>query len=604
MLNTIRRRIAIPYVILIFIAMLGTGWLLTNYVQHTMETDLNQQIKAETALIAEAAQQFLLVGDTASLRENAIHWQSITDQRVTIIAPDGVVLADSQVDPAEMENHGTRPEVAAAIENGWGYSNRFSTTVASRFLFSAQRVDENGVILGVVRLALPLDRYQASLDYVRRSLMGTTLIAAVLAVLLALWIATDTSRPILLLTTAAEKIAHGETETEFPSSPLEETERLTHAFNTMTAKLQTQIQALENERSRLATILHEMNDGVVIIGDEGTIQMINPAAEEMFSVNRAETVGRSLAEGLRHHQLMELWELCRETGEAQHTVIELHTNQLYLQSVATPLGKAFPGNTLLLFQNLSHQRFLETVRRDFISNISHELRTPLASLKALTETLQESALEDPSAARRFLQKMESEVDALSQMVSELLELSRIESGRFPLQVRPISPNEVLCQAAERLRLQAERAGLQLNIDCPENLPNILGDPARLEQVVVNLLHNAIKFTPSGGRIELRARIADSAEFQALGLPHLEELPEKGVLFSVQDTGVGISLDDLPRIFERFYKTDRSRSGGGTGLGLAIARHTVEAHRGHIWAQSEEGRGSTFYFTLPLAGHSA
>jgi two-component system phosphate regulon sensor histidine kinase PhoR len=196
--------------------------------------------------------------------------------------------------------------------------------------------------------------------------------------------------------------------------------------------------------------------------------------------------------------------------------------------------------------------------------------------------------------------MDAEVDALSQMVSELLELARIESGRVPLNMQPVSPSLVVKNAVERLRLQAERANLEIILECADDLPEILADPPRLEQVIVNLLHNAIKFTPTGGTIHLTARQED-IDIQSHPSQGEEDMPAKDVLiFSVRDTGIGIQSDDLPRIFERFYKADRARSSGGTGLGLAIARHTVEAHGGKIWAESKEGLGSTFYFYIPLA----
>jgi two-component system phosphate regulon sensor histidine kinase PhoR len=241
------------------------------------------------------------------------------------------------------------------------------------------------------------------------------------------------------------------------------------------------------------------------------------------------------------------------------------------------------GEVLMVFQNLTRVRRLETVRRDFISNISHELRTPLASLKALVETLQEGALEDPPAARRFLKQMEIEIDNLTQMVQEVLELTRIESGRVPLELKTIDPCEFLDSSIERMKLQAERAGLTLRLECTPDLPAVRADSGRMMQVFVNLIHNAIKFTQPGGEIIVSA-----------------SPQEKEVVFSVKDTGVGIASEDLTRIFERFYKADRSRSGGGTGLGLSIARHMVEAHGGRIWVESELNVGSTFYFTLPMA----
>jgi two-component system phosphate regulon sensor histidine kinase PhoR len=200
----------------------------------------------------------------------------------------------------------------------------------------------------------------------------------------------------------------------------------------------------------------------------------------------------------------------------------------------------------------------------------------------LTETLQDGALDDPPAARRFLEQISVEVDALTQMVSELLELSRIEAGQVALNLKPVSAFELLSSASERMSLQAERAGLVLRVDCAPNLPKVRADVARLEQVLVNLIHNAVKFTHPGGEVILLAEPTDGA-----------------VCFVVRDTGVGISADDLSRIFERFYKSDRSRSGGGTGLGLSIARHIIEAHGGRIWAESREGQGSSFFFTVPL-----
>jgi two-component system phosphate regulon sensor histidine kinase PhoR len=206
----------------------------------------------------------------------------------------------------------------------------------------------------------------------------------------------------------------------------------------------------------------------------------------------------------------------------------------------------------------------------------------LASLKALTETLLDGALEDPPAARRFLTRFETEVDSLSLMVQELLELTRIESGRVPLELEAVDPGKLVQGAVERLYLQAERAGLEIEVVLTPDLPAVSVDPPRLQQVLLNLLHNAIKFTPAGGRITMQAEPGEDG----------------GVVFGIRDTGVGIPAEDLPRIFERFYKADRARSGGGTGLGLAIAKHLVEAHGGRIWAESVQGKGSTFFFYLP------
>jgi two-component system phosphate regulon sensor histidine kinase PhoR len=358
-------------------------------------------------------------------------------------------------------------------------------------------------------------------------------------------------------------------------------EGLSLALHELAATLNQKLVTSETERSRLAAILDQMTDGVLIADSDGRIMLANPAAEKLLGEGQS-LPGRSAVVALRHHQLVEAWRKCQQLGELQIETVEMPTTRQFIQVVAIPDRQS--GGSLLMVQDLTRIRRLETVRRDFISNVSHELRTPLASLKALTETLQEGALEDPPAARRFLGRIQTEVDALTQMATELLELSRIESGQVPLELKSISPYKLIQVTAERMKMQAERAGLSIHVDCAPDLPNIRADMPRLEQVLVNLIHNALKFTRPGGEVTLTAA------------------PQAGgfICFLVHDTGVGIPTDDLSRIFERFYKIDRARSGGGTGLGLSISRHLVEAHGGKIWAESLEGRGSTFFFTIPIA----
>jgi two-component system phosphate regulon sensor histidine kinase PhoR len=585
MFHSIRLRIALPFAALFVATMIGLGLYLSAFLRQTYLNELENQLQGEATLLADQLAP-LMSQNVPSSEINSLtrHWSSLLNTRVTIIAPDGTVIGESQQDPNNLENHLTRPEISAAIASGQGSSIRFSNTVGYPMLYLALPVKKDSRVLGVVRLSQPLSQVDANIANLQRGLAGATLLATLLVLLLASIIASRTTRPLRDLTEAARRMSGGALDAHLIPITSDEVGELTRAFNLMAVQLHSQIEALETERSKMAAVLSEMTDGVLIADAEGQVQLLNPAAEQMFGVNANEALGHTLAEVLRQHQMVELWQKCRQSGETQSAVIELTSNRIYLQAVATPLGESLPGSSLLLFQNLTRIRQLETVRRDFISNISHELRTPLAALKALTDTLQESALDDPPMAHRFLERMETEVDSLSLMVSELLELARIESGRVPLQLSPVPPCDLIDGAVERLRLQAERSGLNLTIACEENLPAVLADYSRLEQVIVNLLHNAIKFTTAGGSITVGAQPAGEA-----------------VRFFVQDSGVGIPTEDLPRIFERFYKADRARSGGGTGLGLAISRHLVEAHGGEIWAESEEGKGSRFSFVIPKAG---
>ncbi len=356
-------------------------------------------------------------------------------------------------------------------------------------------------------------------------------------------------------------------------------ENLSNAVHDLSDKLLEQNSKLDDERERLAAVLDQITDGVLLADTRGIIQFANPAAEKLFEYQKA--AGHTVAEVVRHHQLVAAWQRCQQLGGTQTESVEIPQRRQFLQLIVTP--DTHRAGSILLVQDLTRVRRLETVRRDFISNVSHELRTPLASLRALTETLQDGALDDLQAAHRFVSRIQTEVDALSQMAAELLELTRIESGQLPLEFTSAAPEALIISSADRMRAQAERAGVTIQVECPAGLPKVRADVPRLEQVLVNLIHNSVKFTSPGGHIILSS-----------------ERDEAFVRFTVHDTGVGIPAEDLLRIFERFFRVDRSRSGGGTGLGLSIARHIVEAHGGRIWAESEEGRGSTFFFTIPIA----
>jgi two-component system phosphate regulon sensor histidine kinase PhoR len=422
----------------------------------------------------------------------------------------------------------------------------------------------------------------ANIANLLRILIAVTLLVTVLALLLATLIAGRITRPVRELTQLVWQLASSKPADQPIPLSKDEIGQLAHVFNLMSDRLSGQINDLETESATLEAVLQKMTDGVLIVDANGLVQLVNPAAVKMFSISKNISIGKPLIEVVRHHQPAEMWQRCQATGETQRLDFEVG-QRLSLQGIATSLSPTISGSTLLLFQDLTRQRQIDAMRRDFISNVSHELRTPLAALKALTETLQAGALEDLPAAHRFLEQMETEVDSLSLMVSELLELSRIESGRVPLNFASTLPIDIINPAYERLRLQAERAGLTLAVEIPDDLSAVLADATRAQQVVVNLLHNAIKFTPRGGKVTISAAQQD-----------------RMVQFAVTDSGIGIDADDLPRIFERFYKVDRSRATSGTGLGLAIARHLIEAHGGRIWAESEVGKGSTFYFTIPLA----
>jgi two-component system phosphate regulon sensor histidine kinase PhoR len=339
---------------------------------------------------------------------------------------------------------------------------------------------------------------------------------------------------------------------------------------------------VQRERLQMATIFEHMADGVLVLDADERVELSNPAVARLVSQRSIQ--GRPLTEAVRDADLVEVARAA-QPGAAVTQVVELRQRaRRWVQVVATRLPDG--QRTLLLLQDVTELRRVEAARRDFVANVSHELRTPVASLKALVETLEAGALEDPNAGQDFLRRMHVEVDGLAHLVSELLELARVEAGRLELEFTPCPAHDLLRDAVERMRPYAERVGLEVVLcEPPTEGLYALGDARRLGQVLANLLANAVKFTPPGGRIEVGAVEAGDM-----------------VEFFVADTGVGIAPDYLLRVFERFYKTDPSRAGGGTGLGLAICKHLVLAHGGTIWAESRgEGQGATFRFTLRRAG---
>jgi two-component system phosphate regulon sensor histidine kinase PhoR len=575
-------RFALPYIILILAAMTGLNLAVSSTQKAIYTQNLETRLLAETrGLASDVSDMLSNNAGAAKLEEFATEKASLLNSRVTIIMADGIVAGESQANPTEMENHLQRSEVQNALKGEESTATRISSTLGKQYLYAAAPVKIDGKVVAVTRLAIPLTEVDASVWALNKAILIVTVIAALLAILLSIWITNWTTRPVRQLTSAINKtplISHPGDENA------DEISKLNQAFNNMSQQLRSQISELTGERTKLAAVLNNMADGILIAGQDGTVQLINPAAEHMFKTTSPEVLGKTLVEVVRHHQLVELWQRCKETGEPQTASYEISLEKMFVQAGATMMDSGMPGAVLLVLQDMTRVRKLESLRREFISNVSHELRTPLASMKALTETLREGAVEDPPAAQRFLERMDIEIDTLAQMVEEMLELSRIESGRVPLENRLVLPGDLVEKSVDRMVLQAQRAGLTIEKNVEENLPKVSVDFSRMVQVIVNLLHNAIKFTLPGGVITCGAYKTD-----------------EGVVIYVKDTGVGIDPDDLPRIFERFYKADKARSSGGTGLGLSIARHLVEAHGGRIWAESEINKGTTVSFVLPVNG---
>jgi two-component system, OmpR family, phosphate regulon sensor histidine kinase PhoR len=581
--RSIQWRITLSFILIVLASMGILGVHLVNSTRGQQLDALSSQLEGQARIIAEASLPgFLAQEQATALDALAKSLGTQIDARVTIIALDGAVLGDSEQDPSTMENHAARAEFRDALEHGKGESTRYSTTLGQRMMYVAVPVSHEGQVTGVARVALPLAAIEGLVHRLTASIISAMAITLVIIMLAGWLISRLITRPIRKLTAASKEIASGKLGQRIAITSRDEVGELAKAFNQMSLKLAELVETISADRTGLATILGNMTDGVIMTDIEGFVSLANNAASKLFNIDN--TAGKTLIEVVRDHEMDEVLKMCLSTGDAQTVQYQSAAAERYVRAIAIPVAGDELSGALLLLQDLTELRDLQTTRRELIGNISHEFRTPLAGIRALVETLRDGAIDDRDKAADFLNRIEDEVERLAQIVAELTELSRIETGKAKLMLEPVDINPLLEEVLGQLSPQADRQQLSVHKELAAGLPPVQADKTRIRQVILNIVHNAIKFTGSGGKITVATRAHDG-----------------WVTVEVSDTGVGIARGDLPHIFERFYRGDRARSGGtGTGMGLAIARHVVEAHGGRIWVQSQQGRGAIFSFSLPLS----
>ena len=576
--RSLRTRLAIPFITMVVLVLLALAAVLGERTEQIYIERLSDELRDQALLVANDIERH---GTTA---EDVV---PLIDQlggrigsRLTLIDGDGTVLADSEADPAVMENHNSRPEVIQARREGTGQSERASGTVDERFLYVAVPVEDPGG--RIVRIAVPLGDVYATVGAAQRSILVAVVAATLLIGVISWLIAGHIARPLDDLRAQARAVAAGDFSARVVPSDTWELGAVGRAFNGMTEELERSVRQREQATVRLEAVLAGLVDGVVLTDANGLVLRLNAAAEHILDVDEPAAIGQPFVQVCRDHELaMVLRQALRGVPSPRANVVygiarrELTVTAKTVEGAHERLG-------LVVLRDISELRRLERVRREFVANVSHELRTPLTSIRALAETLETGAIEDPAMATEFLARILGEVDRLNALVEDLLHLARLEAGRAPLQLERVDIGEAVRHGADRLRPQVERARLRLVVEVEPDLPAIEIDVRKIEQVLLNLVHNAIKFTPPDGAILVRVGRTAS-----------------DIVVAVQDTGVGIPEEEQPRLFERFYKSDKARRSEGTGLGLAIAKHIVQLHGGEIGVSSVPGEGSTFHFTLPL-----
>lgn len=579
-----------PFLVIILIALVALTWFFSRTLDDFYREEKRRGLEAQGQLVVNQARDALVSGNISSLESLSIALGKQSGTRLTIILPDGRVVGDSEEAPAKMDNHARRPEIRVALEGRSGAATRYSTTLQQEMMYVALPIRSNDQIIGCVRTALPIASVDKALETVLFHVINSGILIALIAALISLWVSRRISRPLVEMKRGAERFAGGELDRRLPVYKGEEMGGLAEAMNQMAAQLNDRLQTVVSQRNEQEAVLASMIEGVLAVDHQERILRINQAAATLLGTNPELAVGRSLQEVVRKPELQRfITELLqsRTSIEADMTLL-YQGEERFLQTHGTPL-RGSDGQTigaLIVIRDVTRLRRLENLRRDFVANVSHELRTPITAIKGAVETLLAGANENPEDSQRFLEIANRQSDRLNAIVEDLLSLSRLERDAESDEVARTHERllPILESALQSCSSIAKSREVDVNLFCSEELvANV--NSALLEQAVINLVDNAIKYSESRNFVTV-------------------ESWQEGeqVMIKVQDRGQGISKAHLPRLFERFYRVDaaRSRAVGGTGLGLAIVKHIVQAHNGGVTVHSTPGEGSVFTMSLPVS----
>ncbi|MCW8139262.1 MAG: PAS domain-containing protein [Planctomycetota bacterium] len=586
-------RLYAGYLAIVLVATVLVAVLVSRWLERDALEDMAGVLRARATLLRELGRPLLereVAPGDPDLHRRLVRLGEELGTRLTIIRADGAVLGESHDGRDALDNHGRRPEVLEAVAAGAGRATRHSTTVGEEMLYVAVRVDDDaGGALGFARAALPVRAVDARLGHLRLIVVLGAGVATLMALVPGYVIARRISEPIAAMTEVARALAAG-----LPAPPVPE--RLAHdelgelarAFETMAGQLRDRMETISSDHNKLVAILGSMVEGVVAIDADERVVHMNEVAARLLAVTGSEALGRRVSEVEAMRDVSPT--LLGTLREPKPLVVEVRLpaqpRDQILELHASPLRDAggAPSGAVVVLHDVTELRRLETLRREFVANVSHELKTPLTAICGLVETMLDDDAMEAATQRRFLEKVQRQADRLATLVRDLLTLSRVEQEESTVERAPLDLREPVLESLRGLALVAEEKGIAVEHAVPAVAVPVVGERETLRQAVDNLLDNAVKYTPVGGRVWLRLRVEGDA-----------------AVVEVQDTGIGIDPRDQGRVFERFYRVDKARSRelGGTGLGLSIVKHVALTHGGEVSVDSALDEGSTFRIRLPL-----
>jgi two-component system phosphate regulon sensor histidine kinase PhoR len=569
-------------------AFLGVGILVTAVAFLLIERQLKEGFvdRIEVEMTAEA--QIISLMPQAEIVRHAGALAERSRSRVTLIDAAGRVLADSESLNAEVENHLNRSEIQEARLKGKGVAIRYSRTLKTEMIYVAVSQGAGTKSEGYVRLARPAQEVAGTIDQVQWTVFKALILIVFCSLLLALVFSARVTSPLKKLAAFTERVGKGNASGTIRIEAQDEIGELAENINGMVTALQEKIRIADEEKRKLESVFSGMVEGVMVLDNDHRIETLNRGMEVMIRRSAGEVVGRTLIEAFRNVLLHDALARFRETGKTSSGEISLDGDNPLVVDVtfsAIEGQRDGDGKTILVFHDVTRLKKLERVRTDFVANVTHEIRTPLTAIIGFVETLQRGAMDDKEKAREFLQTIQTNAERLNRLVDDLLTLSGIELGEAPLHFEALSLEEALNQALAVVAAQVSAKHLKIFKDIPGGLPAIRGDRDRLAQILVNILGNAVKFTPDGGTVSMAAAPGEAG----------------CLIVRISDTGVGIPKGEIPRLGERFYRVDKTRSRelGGTGLGLSIVKHLMKAYGGQMTIDSALGRGTTVSLDFPV-----
>jgi two-component system phosphate regulon sensor histidine kinase PhoR len=588
--RSIARKLTLTLVGFVAVTTLVAGLYLNRALEAVAVESLEARLAAAVPLLEGDARRLVVEGAPASvLHAFAQRVARSSGARVTVVEPGGRVLGDSEVAPADLgrvSNHADRPEVRAALAGGQGRDVRTSLTVGRPLLYVAAPLRDGDRVAGVLRLALPLSAVTDSYATLHRVMLVGGLVALTVALGIGLFVAGRVTRPVVEMQAIARRMSDGDFTARAAVRSPDEIGTLGRALNAMAGRLREKIADLQQEQAKATAILDGMVEGVIAVDGRDAILLMNERARAMFGLAGGRAEGKPFLEVIRNSDLHEAFRASRAAGATAPVRRELALvspveRRVQINAVPLPLGPEV--GVVMVLHDVTELRRLEQVRTEFVANVSHELRTPLTAVHGYLETLLAGALEEPEHARRFLEIVFRHTERLGRLLNDLTDLSNIELGKISLKLEPVAADDVVDSVLAIIRGKAAAGRVTLEAALAPGLPPVVADRDRLAQILINLVDNAVKYTPSGGRVIVQGR----------------RLADGRIEIAVADTGVGIPRADLPRLTERFYRVDKARSRelGGTGLGLAIVKHLVLAHGGELTIESEQGQGTTVRVAL-------